>query len=796
MASSQPGQSLSGGRRRRRLDPDESERSAKRRRPDNMVETGPEQTFGIEFEFLLPSIYESDMEDPFPIPGKEVNFRKYCERKYKMIFDDRPHFYAHCGSRDFGLERIIPATIFIADLLRFNGIPACPEWAKLPGVHFTLGNFLESLKPEDRDGWIVTTDRSLRASLEEDWVGGGWAEYEFLPIELVSPPLKAPQNDDDIPVIRKVLDLITERTRAVTNLSCGMHVHVGRRDDPNPFTIDEFRVFYAMAWTFESAIHEIMPGYRIGLGEGAAHYLPIKKVYEQVGAFYAKPLRIGYNKELIHPYFQDVKGTFIAPPSVPPYDGPPVDDDDIALRAKEKVLTPLIGYSYFFKSQVLSTKDDLVFQLFTEELRYSSYNFMNFITESDGSTKKTIEFRQFPGCLEANTVVMWVSFCNAMMRKARYIAASPTTMESTIFAWQEFVKKEQEEFDASNNPPSSYAKTDKYKDFLKRQTVHLHDMIGLSRRDRETWAALVASEPHNHDTEDFDDCHPWLSEWLESWNEWNRGLVDDLNQLRQANAEIVEDIATINDPPELTLDQAFMTGTVDPRQLHHNPGLDDQGDSPVEPGDHWEQTQADAEAQAMREHLQLQEINARERQGGAGFGGRWQSGWRAQPTTQLNYSNQTIATSMLAPMANMGQGAFQSSPPNRTPLPTNPPSTGAVRLTQMADGFMPTNSPPRQTMFSPSTHFGRTNHGTANTGRFCGECLEPEDTCCGTCEGARRARAVVRASMSRRAGDSGASALAQTQTERVSSEESLDEEGDGIAPGDWEVDADGDVQMG
>ena len=215
------------------------------------------------------------------------------------------------------------------------------------------------LAPEAYDRWKITNDVSIDPEpfLDDD-------EHDYFGMELISRILRPTQ--DSFKEIEKVLDLIKSLFTLETNMSTGLHVHVGNQSDGFPFhTLKKFALTVV---AFEHIIHSIHPDDRIDRD-----------------AWWCRPPSFNFD---------------------------------------------LAGLLHFEQiSKVESCKDisSIIDVLNSGNRRESAYNFQNLInTDPDlEKSKQTIEFRQHAGSSDSQEITSWVDFATGLVHYCHEVPMMP-----------------------------------------------------------------------------------------------------------------------------------------------------------------------------------------------------------------------------------------------------------------------------------------------------------------------------------------------------------------------------------
>jgi hypothetical protein len=306
-------------------------------------------TFGVEFEFCLATLPEGAC-DPEPYDARQVytiSDTIAVNNGMQSLNILDPILRRHYKER---LQNDILQR-HIADTLISAGFSAITDEDVRRQYNEAL---LSGPEPVHYKSWNITTDSSIRVPGEDGTAGV--AEYEWCKVEVISPVLTyTPQA---IRQVQKVCKLISRRYRILTNEWCGLHVHVGQGSKGLPdYAVKNLA---AMIWAFEDRLDLLHPLYRSN--DAACNSL-----------YNSAPLSREDNFETDQPL--------------------------LLIEQIDRILECKTG------DQVISLVND-------ECPSYgSAYNFWNLLSQHSQSSKRTIEFRQHEGTLEAKRVENWIKVC-------------------------------------------------------------------------------------------------------------------------------------------------------------------------------------------------------------------------------------------------------------------------------------------------------------------------------------------------------------------------------------------------
>ncbi len=214
------------------------------------------------------------------------------------------------------------------------------------------------------DAWQADEDYSIRFTAAE----AGGPGFTYVPIELISPVFSANSPAAEAELGRAIEAVRTHFDTAV-NVSCGLHVHVGSvRDDDGRrgFPIATLRALATLVTCCERPLSTLLPQER----HNAFHCVPPSRVeclrmrapLERLAVLWRQPDVSG-----LYYYFNDNAGRY---------------------------------YAYNLANLADYPSD--------RGAGFDGDNDIDIDNESAASTMlQTIEFRQFPGCLDADTIVAW-----------------------------------------------------------------------------------------------------------------------------------------------------------------------------------------------------------------------------------------------------------------------------------------------------------------------------------------------------------------------------------------------------
>ncbi|KAE9373970.1 hypothetical protein N431DRAFT_535559 [Stipitochalara longipes BDJ] len=313
-------------------------------------------TFGVELELCLATLPEG-ASDPEPYDARQL---------YNISNTDAVNNGIHALDisdpilRHHYKERMQNDIVLrhVAETLISAGFSAITD-TDVRGRHNEA--LLGGSEPAHYKSWNITTDSSIRVPGEAGTPG--IAEYEWRKLEVISPVLIfTPQA---IRQVQKVCKLISRKYRTLTNEWCGLHVHVGQGSKGLPdYAIKNLA---AMIWAFEDQLDLLHPLYR-------SNDAPCNSLYNSA------PLAVELDFETDQPL--------------------------LLVEQIDRILECETG--------------DQVIELVNDECpSYGhAYNFWNLRSEHCQSSKRTIEFRQHEGTLEARRVENWIKVCTRLVEVA------------------------------------------------------------------------------------------------------------------------------------------------------------------------------------------------------------------------------------------------------------------------------------------------------------------------------------------------------------------------------------------
>lgn len=489
--------------RERSWSPDES--------PPSPEDAKVKETFGVEFEMLLEFQHALEKYDSSPRPDKMVHFRQYCEKAYGMQYqdddwlewredrDEWQDFDAKSklknpagdllergiiGPQHSGFYPKLCASIWICDALRTAGIPCRPSWVG-DDTQLLDSSFMGSLTDADRhSGWIVTWDESICPPLEDR---NDPERHFYHALELVSPPLLAVR--DNKRMVAKVTRLLAKYAKPQVNLSCGFHVHVGNGKDG--FSIDQLKALYMTLWTYEDLIQEIIPGYRLMLGEGWGQGTARPGKEDKYDKEHmCKPLRVGTSEHFYknHSHGHTIRTPQLSATCLVVRDREWAADARYISEGLKKIYEYTDPTEMFH--ELFEARDDNmdVEEEFEDARKRSAYNMTN-VFNPDG--KKTVEFRQQPSTLRPQTVEMWTDFCTRLVRY--------TNSKANKKGLAKLYRKYSGLLEGNGTP--RLFKGDE--DDLENMDAGLFEVIGFPERHQTEWRYLQSQNMRDKQSRDF-----------------------------------------------------------------------------------------------------------------------------------------------------------------------------------------------------------------------------------------------------------------------------------------------------
>ncbi len=233
------------------------------------------------------------------------------------------------------------------------------------------------------DAWQVDNDRSIKFGPEDAAAAAAGTDVKHVPIELISPVFKA-TTDTGAPnaaaeaELRRALFAVTTHFDAAVNDSCNLHVHVGsvRADGRRGFAPATLAALAVLVTCCERPLSMLLPQARQLSNRYCTPPSQVPSLYmsaplERLSVLWRQPSVRG-----LRLYFNDGRGRYSAYNYSHLADyAPPATDthtDDTGA-----------------KNSASSSADD------------------NDDYDEANEKLQTVEFRQFPGCLDADTVVAW-----------------------------------------------------------------------------------------------------------------------------------------------------------------------------------------------------------------------------------------------------------------------------------------------------------------------------------------------------------------------------------------------------
>ncbi|CAJ2512751.1 Uu.00g008700.m01.CDS01 [Anthostomella pinea] len=185
-------------------------------------EVATDLSFGVELKFLVPCL---SPEEQGPRKSESPPVLRIGEKK------TRPDLWA-------GVHFIVAETIRIS--AGQQAITRCQ---------------IDQRCQEERDywetHWIVKKANSAEPAAEYS----GYNDYTWVPVEVSSPKLGW-TDTNSLPTVRKVIRALQERHHIVSNHSCEVHVHVGRRDGKQ-FSLTTLKRLGSICWLAEPYIRAV-----------------------------------------------------------------------------------------------------------------------------------------------------------------------------------------------------------------------------------------------------------------------------------------------------------------------------------------------------------------------------------------------------------------------------------------------------------------------------------------------------------------------------------------------------------
>lgn len=393
---------------------------------------GRKLTCGFEIEVLVPTMYPQGAQDPRD-DYRTIRIVQEVLKRWRIPFDKNPEMTGHIRGM-FTLQRCNPyvwhrsqavdcymaTTMFLQHILKEKrNLLSAPAW--LSQLHGRLIPNVYELSKQECKGWNITHDFSLRPPLLRRPDDHRY-HYCWVPIEINSDPPGAA----DMEFFKKCGDVaatLRDETRAETNMSCGMHVHVG--DGDKGLTLNTLKIIMATLFVFEPAIEQLHPIYRLGMiGDR-----PINADNGLSGEKYARGLR----KHIIHPHMANADGL----PNELLWAADRVQK--AAIHGKRRYDKSATDHKWILKAILDCNEVNELITMFnplnpltdderrrglTERdrmpSRYYAYNLTNLYEWPMDSphykeSKKTIEFRQHIGTLDTRRIRMWMRFCSAIV---------------------------------------------------------------------------------------------------------------------------------------------------------------------------------------------------------------------------------------------------------------------------------------------------------------------------------------------------------------------------------------------
>lgn len=276
-------------------------------------------SFGIELEFCVGYVPRGTA-NPNPSDGRRVHFKDLSDYPASQNTPDG--------------KPMTPTVIIQQDIIQ-----TLVDKGYAAKSHNYSGQ-ADDIPPEE---WWLMSDSTI--SLPEDEPKG----YEFVKIEIASPAWFACNRA--LKQVEAVIRLLEKTYYVVTNISTGLHVHVGRRKDG--FQFEHMRDLIAILWAYEHQFSSIHPQSRVFNDQW---HLPMRK-----HSNYARSKALG---------------------------GRPID-----------------GMNYFLSL----TNMQVLLKEATCLRRHGEYNFANMMPRDDGiPIRKTIEFRGHEATFDSERIRNWI----------------------------------------------------------------------------------------------------------------------------------------------------------------------------------------------------------------------------------------------------------------------------------------------------------------------------------------------------------------------------------------------------
>ncbi|KAI1505243.1 hypothetical protein F5X99DRAFT_368797 [Biscogniauxia marginata] len=185
-------------------------------------ESAKNLSFGVELKFLIPCLGPEDHD-------------------YNML-DDPPILRAEAKDNESELWETVYD--IVADTIITRAAQLAITRQRIDDNSYEERDYWET-------HWIVKKSNSAEPSREDPRYDG----YKWVPVELNSPKL-AWVDTKSLSMVDDVIKSLKERCRIVTNHTCEVHVHVGRRDNQE-LSLPTLKRLATLSWLGESVLRAV-----------------------------------------------------------------------------------------------------------------------------------------------------------------------------------------------------------------------------------------------------------------------------------------------------------------------------------------------------------------------------------------------------------------------------------------------------------------------------------------------------------------------------------------------------------
>ncbi|KAF7532648.1 hypothetical protein G7054_g7792 [Neopestalotiopsis clavispora] len=346
-------------------------------------------TKGVEFEFAVPWRFDVSEDGT---EGKKLEDDKLLytlQDGYVMVA--RGHIPRDVGPWT-GADAVVRRAVY--DVLTAHGLQVNKPNGTVYDEEDDDGDDADHPRAaiSDHPGflrWSIVCDSSITTDMkEEDWEqlwDPPQTEFELTDVELTTPVLLA-NNDESDNEIRQALGILLNQFLCLTPESTGLHVHVG--NGPHVWPEEDLKRVASALFAIDIYFKGLHPIHR-----------RLDNVYHRITrekAIVAKGYSAKQAKEMVYGTLQH-----------PGRNGGPQPDNAITNGTAIDVMRAMMELMAAYDNAVVKT---LMFPSGT-----GVYNFANVVEKH----KKTIEFRQGAGSLNAEWAIHWSNLCAGIVDWAR-----------------------------------------------------------------------------------------------------------------------------------------------------------------------------------------------------------------------------------------------------------------------------------------------------------------------------------------------------------------------------------------